>query len=140
MHSIVRCFADDTRISIAVKSELDVQLLQADLENVMKWSETNNMALHRDKFEYMCRKFNKQYMLSEIPFVSECYQYHVSNNIILQPVHQLRDLGVLVSKDLSWSPHIKSIANKARQKASWVLSIFHTRSTDIMLTLYKSMV
>ena len=140
MHSIVRCFADDTRISIAVKSELDVQLLQADLENVMKWSERNNMALHRDKFEYMCHKFNKQYMLSELPFVSECYQYHVSNDIILQPVHQLRDLGVLVSKDLSWSPHIKSIANKARQKASWVLSIFHTRSTDIMLTLYKSMV
>ena len=26
MHSIVRCFADDTRISIAVKSELIVQL------------------------------------------------------------------------------------------------------------------
>ena len=51
MHSIVRCFADDTRISIAVKSELDVLLLQSDLENVIKWSEVNNMALHKDKFE-----------------------------------------------------------------------------------------
>ena len=60
--------------------------------------------------------------------------------ITLQPVNQLRDLGVLVSKDLSWSPHIHSIANKARQKASWVLSVFHTRFTAIMLTLYKSMV
>ena len=140
IHSIVRCFADDTRISIAVKSELDVLLLQSDLENVMRWSERNNMALHRDKFEYMCHTSNKRHMLSELPFVSECYQYRVSNDITLQPVNQLRDLGVLVSKDLSWSPHINSIANKARQKASWVLSVFHTRSTAIMLTLYKSMV
>ena len=131
MHSIVRCFADDTRISIAVKSEQDVKLLQSDLENVIKWSERNNMALHKDKFEYMCHKFNKQHILSELPFVSECYQYHVSDDITLHPVHQLRDLGVLVSNDLTWSPHIKAITNKARQKASWVLSVFHTRSTTI---------
>ena len=140
INSIVRCFADDTQISIAVKFKLDVQPLQSDLENVMRWSKRNNMALHRDKFEYMCHTSNKRHMLSELPFVSECCQYRVSNDITLQPVNQLRDLGVLFSKDLSWSPHINSIANKARQKASWVLSVFHTRSTAIMLTLYKSMV
>ena len=72
--------------------------------------------------------------------MNECYQYHVSNTVTLKPVYQLRDLGVLVSNDLSWSPHIRAIAKKARQKASWVLSVFHTRSTTIMLTLYKSMV
>ena len=72
--------------------------------------------------------------------MNECYQYHISNTVTLEPVYQLRDLGVLVSNDLSWSPHIRAIANKARQKASRVLSVFHTRSTTIMLTLYKSMV
>ena len=41
---------------------------------------------------------------------------------------------------MSWSPHIRAIANKARQKAAWVFSVFHTRSTEIMLTLFKSMV
>ena len=140
MHSIVRCFAGDTRISIAVRSEKDVKLLQRDLENVIQWSDRNNMALHKDKFEYMCHKFNKQHFLIELPFMNECYQYHVSNTVTLEPVYQLRDLGVLVSNDLSWSPHIRAIANKARLKASWVLSVFHTRSTTIMLTLYKSMV
>ena len=98
LHSIVRCFADDTRISIAVKSERDVQLLQSDLENVMMWSERNNMALHWDKFEYMCHTFNKRHMLSELPFVSECYPCHVLNDITLQPVHQLRDLAYLSLK------------------------------------------
>ena len=139
MHSIVRCFADDTRISIAVRSEKDVKLLQRDLENVNHWSDRNNMALRKDKFEFMCHKFNKQHFLIELPFMNEYYQYHVSNTVTLEPVYQLRDLGVLASNDLSWSPHIRAIANKARQKASWVLSVFHTRSTTIMLTLYKSM-
>ena len=64
----------------------------------------------------------------------------MTNEITLEPMHQLRDLGILVSSDLSWFPHIRSITDKARQKASWVLSVFHTRSAIIMLTLYKSMV
>ncbi len=141
MHSIIRCFADDTRISISISdSENDVKLLQTDLQNVIQWSERNNMALHKDKFEYMCHRFNNQHDLSHLPFVCDLFRYSVSDEISLEPVQQLRDLGILVSIDLSWSPHIRAIANKARQKASWVLSVFHTRSPNIMLTLYKSMV
>ncbi len=138
--SIIRCFADDTRVSISVKCEQDVSVLQMDLNNVIKWSERNNMALHKDKFEYMCHRHNRRSTLTELPFVSELYQYSVSHDKSLTPVEQLQDLGVIVSSDLSWSPHIRVIANKARQKASWVFSIFQTRSPVIMLTLYKSMV
>ena len=138
--SIIRCFADDTRVSISVTCEQDVSVLQNDLNSVIKWSERNNMALHKDKFEYMCHRHNRRSALVELPFVSELYQYSVSKDKSLAPVGQLRDLGVLVSNDLSWQPHIKTIANKARQKAAWVFSVFQTRSTVIMLTLYKSMV
>ena len=138
--SRIRCFADDTRISIAIKSEHDVKLLQKDLQNVIDWSKRNNTALHKDKFVYMRHKFNHQYVLSELSFVVEHYQYSISKDTTPEPIHQLRDLGVIVPSDLSWSPHIRAIADKACQKASWVLSVFHTRSHFmIMLTLYKSM-
>jgi len=138
--SINRCFADETRVLISITCEQDVSLIQNDLNSVIKWSERNNMALHKDKFEYMCHRHNRRSALVELPFVSELYQYSVSKDKSLAPVGQLRDLGVLVSNDLSWQPHIKTIANKARQKAAWVFSVFQTRSTVIMLTLYKSMV
>ena len=88
----------------------------------------------------MCHRHNRRSALVELPFVSELYQYSVSHDKSLAPVSQLKDLGVIVSNDLSWTPHIKVIANKARQKAAWVFSVFKTRSPVIMLTLYKSMV
>ena len=103
----------------------------------------NNMALKKDKFEYMSHTSNKHSHhsdLSELPFMCEHFQYNVADDITLRPVHQLQDLGILISSDLSWSPHIPAIANKARQKASWVLSVFHTRTASVMLALYKSMV
>ena len=44
------------------------------------------MALHKDKFEYMCHKFNHQYVLSELPFVVEYYKYSVSKDTTLEPM------------------------------------------------------
>ena len=76
------------------------------------------MALHKDKFEYISHKFSKHHTLLELSFVSELSRYPVSEDNSLEPVYQLRDLGVSVSGDLSWSPHIWSTADKPRQKAS----------------------
>ena len=83
-HSIIRCFADDTRISMAISdSQNDTRHLQTDLQNVIQWSERNNMALHKDKFEYMCHKYSKAHDLSILPFSSELYTYTVSDEISL---------------------------------------------------------
>jgi len=95
------CITRISELSVAIKSKHDVKLLQKDLQNVIDWSEINDMALHKDKFEYMCHKFNHQYELSELPFVIEHYQYSVSKDTTLEPIHQLRDLGVIVSSNFS---------------------------------------
>ena len=97
------------------------------------------MSLHEDKFDYMCHSANRSNALQHLPFTSEIYQYSTSKGVLL-PVDLVKDLGVTVSSDLSWTAQIKNMANKARQKAAWVLSVFHTRNPTIMLTLYKSMV
>ena len=97
------------------------------------------MSLHEDKFEFLSHSSNSTNSLHQLPFTCEVYQYSTSKGILM-PVQQLRDLRVTVTADLSWTAQIKAMANKARQKAAWVLSVFHTRSPTIMLTLYKSMV
>ena len=138
-NSMIRCFADDTRIMRAISAYEDMAQLQQDLDKVVKWSVENNMTLHEDKFEYMAHSCNRNNLLQHLPFNSEIYQYS-TNKGVLTPVNHLKDLGVTVNSTLNWTTHIKAIAIKARQKAAWVFSVFHSRDTVTMLTLYKSLV
>ena len=96
------------------------------------------MALHEDKFEYICHLANKRNPLYKLPFFHEQFQYTAPT--ILTPMDQIRDLGITVSSEPSWTSHIRSSCDKTRKKAAWVFSVFHSRNTGVMLTLYKSLV
>ena len=85
-------------------------------------------------------KANNSSVFGHLPFAVESYTYAVSNGDILYPVDQLKYLGVIVSLDLSWSPHINTISSRARSIAFWVLSVFKSRDRVTILTLYKSIV
>ena len=98
------------------------------------------MELHEDKFELLVHKFNPNLVFYELPFAPETMTYETSFGNTLYPADELRDLGVKVTSDLSWSRHVSNIAKKARTVASWVFSVFRTRNTETMLTLYKSLV
>ena len=139
-HSTVRFFADDTRISKQISSENDVELLQNDLNSVITWSRDNNMVLHEDKFNLIIHKHQPKSTIYELPFVSETMTYHISNGSSLSPVSSLKDLGIIVSADLSWSTHISTIVSRSRSILSWVFSVFRTRDITTMMTLYKSLV
>ena len=139
-HSTLRCFAEDTRICRSISDSNNVNELQSDLEEVTNWSSRNNMALHEDKFEYMRHLANRRNPLHQLPFAHEHFQYTTSTGTILTPVDQLCDLGITVSSDLFWTSHIRSSCGKARTMVAWVFSVFHTRNTGVMLTLYKSLV
>ena len=139
-HSSVRLFADDTRVSKQISCEHDVKLLQDDLYNIIDWSKSNNMMLHEDKFELIIHKHRLNSTIYELPFVSESMTYKVTTGKSLTPVDELKDLGVIVSSDLSWRPHISSIVQRARSVAAWVFSVFKARDVTTMMTLFKSLV
>ena len=67
-------------------------------------------------------------------------EYSTSCGHIIEPQVTVRDLGVYVSNERSWTPHIEKTIQGARQMAAWALSAFRDRSTIVMLTLYKSLV
>ena len=106
----------------------------------MRWSRENNMVLHEQKFELMVHRASKNPLLLELPFASDMWSYQASECLQISPVIELRDLGVTVNEDLSWSSHIHEIVSKAKSVAAWVLSVFRTRDRNVMLTLYKSLV
>ena len=139
-NSTVRFFADDTRIQKHISCESDHEMLQDDLSSVIKWSSENNMVLHEDKFELLIHMHAPKSTLYELPFISEVLQYITSDGKIIQSASFVKGLGVLASPSLSWSPHISTIACRARAVASWALSAFKARDKDTMLTLYKSLI
>ena len=133
-------FADDTKLIGAISGLEDVELLQEDLNTVIEWSKNNNMELHENKFEVVSYPLNESKIMRELPFYSETVQYSTPGGVIITPQNTVRDLGVYISGDRKWRTQIDKTAEAAKKMAAWVLSAFHDRSVNVMLTLYKSMV
>ena len=98
------------------------------------------MVLHQDKFEYINHSTGEAKLLQNLPFTSEYYQYTTPNGSTITPTELVKDLGVTISSDLSWGPHIDNITDSARKMCSWILSVFESRDETVMMTLYKSLV
>ena len=135
--SNISFFADDTRISRQIDSLNSKRKLERELENTIKWSTENNMELNQNKFELQSHSARPISILSELPFFADSYSYRLSNFLTIEPKSQLKDLGITVMSDLSWSSHIANLVTRARGVASWVLSVFRSRESIVMLTLYK---
>ena len=140
-NSKVSFFADDTRLSKHMASMNDVYQLQNDLENIIKWSKENNMQLHEDKFELTSHWTTPDTSLLQLSFiVYETVTYSISSGDKIVPVQTVRDLGVTITEDLSWSIHVSTSVKKAWNKSACVFSVFKTREPAPMLALYKSLV
>ena len=100
------------------------------------------MVLHEDKFELLCHTNRKTKVntLKELPFTNQFYEYSTTGGTIITPSEHVKDLGIRITTDLNWSPHINTIAEKARQLISWVLSVFKDRSEKTMMCLYNSLI
>ena len=137
--SLTSHFADDTRIKRQISNSSDTYLLQSDLNNAIKWSEDNNMMLHDDKFELLCHTHKTTKEFEMLPHQNEFFSYE-TKECDIYPKKCVKDLGIIITEDLTWSKHIESIANKARKMAAWSLSVFGDRSQRTMLCLFKSFV
>ena len=132
--SNISFFADDTRISKQISSLNSKAILEADLARVLEWSRDNNMELNQNKFELMTYQLKHNKVAQEMPNYPEMFAYKISESVTLEPTLLLKDLGVVVSSDLSWCHHIATIVSRARGVAAWVLSVFKSRERDVMVS------
>ena len=98
------------------------------------------MQLHEQKFELLVHRSGPATGLESLPFTSHLYTYEVSEDVLVSPTNELKDLGVRISPDLSWKSQIRSVVSKGRSVSAWVLSVFRSRETEVMMTLYKTYV
>jgi hypothetical protein len=103
-------FADDCLLYRNVNNQSDSELLQKDLTNLENWEKTGQMKFNSEKC-CVIHVSKKQIPLK--------FNYKLHNHI-LQPVENSKYLGVTISNDLDWGPHINNITTKVNKTLSFL--------------------
>ena len=123
-----KLFADDTKLYSKVDTLVDQEKLQEDLNSCLDWAKDNNMVFHPDKCKviHFGNKNSKR-------------EYTLGDHII-EPVNEMKDLGITVSDDLKWAKHIALCVKKANRMIGLIRHTFSHMDKDMFLCLYKSLV
>ena len=132
LHSLIASFADDTRATKGIKTELDAAELQNDLFRIYDWSQKNNMQFNSLKFELMRYGNNNE--------LKESTTYITPNWELIESTPTVKDLGITMENNCSFQQHINNITESAKRMSAWVFRTFATRERLPLMTLYKSLV
>ena len=126
--SILKSFADDTRVTKSMKDEKDAKALQLDLQQVYEWAERKNMECNSLKFELL--------RYGDDDAIKTTTQYFNSIRTIIEEKHVVRDVGITMSHDATFTAHIETIVSKAPQSIiSSICRCFKTRTPEVMIQL-----
>ena len=121
-------FADDTKLVGKVSNADQVASMRNDLKELFKWSEEWLMMFNADKckvIHFGARNENSSYELGiECLAVSEAE----------------RDLGIIIDADLKVSKQCVKAATTANCVLGMISRTISSRSEDILVNLYKSLV
>ena len=133
-NAFLSSFADDTRAGNKIQCLADVTCLQEDLQVIYDWSDVNNMEFHCDKFDLLRYKSN---LSREVQAQSHYTSY--DGSVVEEKTH-VKDLGITMSSDATFTEHISERCEMAKSKTAWILRTFQSRDSTPMLLLWKSLV
>ena len=129
-NSWIKIFADDSKLHRNISKPEDRDKLQDDLHSVIEWAKNNNMELNETKFELIHYGIKEE--LKE--------DYTLPSGVRINSSSSVRDLGIIMNDQLTFSNHIYKMVKEAKKYAGWILRTFITRSKDAILLLYNSFV
>ena len=126
-------YADDVCIYRPISSCSDFRYVQEDVETVEEWSAENFLNLNPSKCKYMLISRKRIPNVPDVPLLL--------GNCPLQRVSVFKYLGVLLSEDMSWSPHVQTVCSRAKKVLGLLYRKFYNySSTDTLTQLYVSLV
>ena len=98
-------YVDDTRATRSIKNtQSDCHTLQQDLSSIYSWASEVNMEFNSDKFE--CLRYWPGGQKPD-------FQYKSPDGSIIEEKEHLRDLGVEMASDLTFTIHIANVVTVA---------------------------
>ena len=132
VNSAVKLFADDTKVYREIASNEDCDILQQDLNNLSRWTDTWLLRFNAAKCKSMHlgrKNIQHKYYIKEEDKTIEVEQISIE-----------KDVGVTFDNDLKFSEHIAICVKKANQKLGLIRRSFEYIDKDMHLILYKSLV
>ena len=124
----VKFFADDVKVYLQILNDTDVVQLQCAIDALMQWAAEWQLTVSINK----CCVLNMGYMK---------YDTSISINGSLLPiVESVRDLGILVTHNLSSSMHVCDIVAKAHRRTAAIYRAFVSRNADVLVRAYTTYV
>ena len=125
-------YADDLLLYRPLRGPNDLHLLQQDISSVSDWVNTNNLSFNVSKCKYM--------IITRKCKPSLPTQLRIESSEI-ERVGSYKDLGVLISSNLSFTSHIKSVCSKARRFIGAIYCKFYRNTNNsALLNLYTALV
>ena len=126
---IVRCFADDTRVSKKIRDEEDKKKLQEALSIIYKWADDNLMVFNKDKFEQLTYGETENVTITS---------YKNPSNEDIRNSETVKDLGIITNKSMTFKEHIQSTVLACKRISGMIMRTFTTRDPEIMLKLFST--
>jgi len=126
--SLIKKFADDTKLMGRVKSTEEVNIIKEDLANLDRWSDLWQMKFNVDK----CKVMHLGKQNYEVK-----YQIKGTDLIV---VKEEKDLGVIFDDTFKVGTQSLKAAKKGNQILGMIKRTFTCRNKKVVLNLYKSLV
>ena len=123
-------FADDTKIFRRINSQADVDILQKDIDKLIKWSNIWLLKFHPDKCKYM----GIGYQGNALP-----EKYNMDGQF-LEVTDCEKDIGVHIDPKLSFDKHIGKSINKANRILAVIRRTFERIDSENFSFLFKGLV
>jgi hypothetical protein len=128
--SQVRLFADDCLMYRPIRSREDRVALQNDLNSLERWGDAWGMRFNAKKCQIMTVARGRSCLT---------YLYSLAGQV-LECVTEAKYLGVSVSNDLSWSPHVNSVFKRANSTLGFLRRNLRRCPSSLKETAYVTLV
>jgi hypothetical protein len=129
-----KLYADDTKLMGPASNDEERNVIQADLDNIVGWTDRALLRLNFEKCKVMHLGKN-----------NSNYNYTIHDSVT-NTTHSLiktaeeKDLGVVFSSNLKWSIHIDKITHKANSVLATLKNTFTCRDKHLWSILYTSLI
>jgi ribonuclease P/MRP protein subunit RPP40 len=123
-YSKLKLYADDVKLYFCFHCDNWSDLLQKDLDAIAEWAKTWQLNI----------SISKTYIL-HIGVRNPHNLYNI-NGVNITAMNTVKDLGVHVTSDLSWSVHVNEVAKKANKVANVILHAFKCHNVDLYMSAF----